>query len=50
MEEVIKMIATLGYGYLALVAESIFWEWKAAFFTMLIDALFMYFAGAITNY
>ena len=33
------MIITLGYGFFALVAESVVWEWKAAFFTMLIDAL-----------
>ena len=43
------MIFTLGYGFLAWVAESIFWEWKAAFFTMLVDACIMFFVGALHN-
>lgn len=42
------MIFTIGYGFYALVAESVIWEWRAAFFTLLVDVILLIIA-AIAN-
>lgn len=39
------MIITLGYGFFCLVADAIWWEWKAGFWTMFIDSILMWIFG-----